>query len=355
MGLSGGHDSRAVAAGLARAETSPKAYTWVPDGPEVPETRCARRVAEALGFSWTEVHTPPPSAAHADRIIQLKGGLVYTATAFGVPFLDRLRELDGPGTTYFSGDGGHESLPCLQPTMKFSSVDQLIRFLLQREATSDLDLASSLVGSTAGQLLEELDAVLSSYPEMDFGRKLVHFRIHERSRKWLYEGEDRNRSWFWCCTPFYGTPFFVDVMRVPQRRKRFHRFYRDFLKALSPAMTVIPDANRGLSLSSPWYSPRLRLITLLERNPELLNAVKRRLRRESGPTTPGLVGTVIRAQVDLCPDLSLYFDTDLLKRMVEPAANISPFVLHQVLTLTSAVELARRGETSLAGESQARL
>jgi hypothetical protein len=118
-----------------------------------------------------------------------------------------------------------------------------------------------------GTLFSELKGLLLRYPENSPVQKAVHFVIYERGRKWLFEGEDRNRFFLWHTTPFYSMPFFQQAMRVPDGRKRCHALYRAFQRRLDASISQIPDASIGYAMSSPWFSWKLMSQKLAQKLP----------------------------------------------------------------------------------------
>ena len=93
----------------------------------------------------------------------------------------------------------------------------------------------------------ELRDHVSSYPERDFVQKYVHFVTCERIFKWLTEGEDRNRCFFWSATPYSSFEFFESAMRCPDEQKSYYGLYREFLLQLSPAGAVRPPRRSARS------------------------------------------------------------------------------------------------------------
>ena len=113
--------------------------------------------------------------------------------------------------------------------------------------------AAALMGVEVHEMMDDLHGILPSYPEHDLFQKAVHFSVYERGRKWLFEGEDRTRFFLWQTSPFYDREFFSRCMSVPDDFKVDYRFYSRVLKALSPALTRIPDAHLGIAPGDVRY------------------------------------------------------------------------------------------------------
>lgn len=349
MGLSGGHDSRTVAAGLVREQVPVKAFTWAGwQETESRETSTARRVAQTLGLPWQAVATDRPTVSDAVLLLRLKRGLLYTGLSFGMPYLEHLADLFGRDQVYFSGDGGDMTLPCLQPTKRIGSDDEFVRFLVVRDGACALEHVARLCGLSEDEIMHGVASTVTRYPEQKPVDKFVHFHIYETGMKWCVEGEDRNRCYFWACTPFYSLPFFRAAMAIPARAKRQHKLYREFLYRLSPDMTRIIDANRGIAMASRSYYFRILVVSLLQKYPPLLSSVKKMLGMQGALSEfDPAVKTLLRGIQQDRPELGDVFDIDFFLSRVEQGEDWSWVTQHNFLTAILAAELNQSGQLSL--------
>jgi hypothetical protein len=268
--------------------------------------------------------------------------MVYTATAFGVPFLDYIVDRYGRNVIYLSGDLGHQILPSMVPGKSLRSTDELAAYFVERDAIWEIDHAARLCGLTPDEIKGGIADTASGYPESDPSRKYVHLQVLERALGWLLEGEDRNRCWFWCCTPFSSLPFFDRVMRISPREKRNRLLYRRFLSHLSPETAAIPDVNRGLPVRSPLYPYRMAAVSALERAPRMLAAVKRLIGRRPASVPETLIAR-LREEVkhDHFPDDVI--DRDYLIHLLQARGSLNRLSAHHLLTIATAVALHRTG------------
>ena len=188
---------------------------------------------------------------------------------------------------------------------------------------------------------------MTKYPERKGVDKFVHFHLYETGIKWCVEGEDRNRNYFWACTPFYSLPFFRATMAIPARAKKQHKLYRKFLRQLSPEMTRIIDANRGLAMGSRSYYFRILAVSLLQQYPPLLSFAKKMLGMQGArsvldPTVGRLLGGIQESR----PQLGDLFDMDYFLSRVEKGEDWSWVTQHNFLTAVSAAELTGYGSLS---------
>jgi len=340
IGLSGGHDSRVVAAALHRAHVPALAYTWIgEEASDSMETACARIVAKKLEFPLETMRGSSIEKADMAWVVRLKLGLVPTSTGFAFPFFNTILETSSRASVYFSGDGGDKVLPAIAPLRKFHSTDQVVSFIIERESICDIEIVAQICGLDRTTIESNIGYTLSTYPETNLSEKVAHFRIYERGFNWLFEGEDRNRSLLWVCTPFYSLPFFRAAMEISQRKKQYHRFYRRFLTRMNRDMAEIPDANRGLPIASHKYWLRFAAIGLLERNPRLLSFFKRRLKSGAFVTTNKasyLVDMLEEQITKRHASVIAHMDIDYLQSVLKKNPPLSETALHNLLTLVMA-------------------
>ena len=348
MGLSGGHDSRTVAAGLATQDIPVKAFTWTGwQESETRETSTARIVAETLGIPWQAVATDPPTVREGCKILRMKRGLLYTGLSFGMPYLEFLADTYGRGQMYFSGDGGDMVLPCLQPAKRIASDDEFVRFLVRRDGACAIEQVAQLCRMSEDEILHGVASTVTKYPERKGVDKFIHFHLYETGIKWCVEGEDRNRNYFWACTPFYSLPFFRATMAITARAKKQHKLYREFLHRLSPEMTRIIDANRGLAMGSRAYYFRILAVSLLQQYPPLLSFAKRMLGMQGAKAElDPAVKTLLRGIKESRPESVKLFDVDYFLSRVEGGGDWSWVTQHNFLTALSAAEMAVYGTLS---------
>jgi len=267
LSLSGGQDSRAVAAGMVRAGVPVAAMTFLDAaGDAAADARLAERLAACLGLDWQLVRLPAPDEASREAIIRMKDGMNHVGMAFILGFLREIRARWGPRAAYLTGDGGDKVLPYPHDYGRFDDVPAIVRSLARRHSQMPTAQAEALLGLAPGALFAEVGALLATYPETDGRQKTVHFLLYERGRKWLYEGEDRSRFFLWASTPFYSNRFFGPAMRVPDALKSQGRLYARFQSILSPKGAAVADALHGAPPGSlrfraaAWAGGWLRLL-----------------------------------------------------------------------------------------------
>jgi asparagine synthase (glutamine-hydrolysing) len=339
LSLSGGHDSRTVAAAFREADVSFTAATFARSEDDT-DAEVAAEVASALDVDWDryDLTDPSPDPDRMATLLRLKEGMNPLSMGFILEFFDELRSRHGSSMNYVTGDGGDKALPSLRPAQSLSNAKALLDYVVARNAVFEVDRAADIAGVSESALLESIRARLSSYPERDPETRYVHFLVHERGFNWLNEGEDRNRYYFWSLTPFYSPAFFRYAMNVPPEQKTHNEFYREFLADLWPKAVELDHANFRTPMSSPRYRAVMYGLSFLERHLSLYDAVREVYRGQAGdPYDPNLAELLDR-QLDHCDAVEDVLVPGTVREVVEDRHGFEDKQVYQLLTVSSAVE-----------------
>lgn len=277
LSLSGGKDSRAIAAVLAKGGEKWIATTRLnADGGNRGDVEIAHGIAEALGVPWYLIKLGPTPSDDARRLVWLKDGLNYAGMSFILAYLERVSRQWGRMTTYVTGDGG-AALSDLRLPHAIRGSKGLLKAIHRAHALIPASTAERIMGLDAGALDNELGDLVRGYPENDPVQKAVHFRIYERGRKLVFEGEDRNRYFLWQFSPFFSLSMYRLAMQIPDTVKEYAALYVEFEKQLNPTLAHLPDANYGLAIDSAWLPVLLRIRRIGRRLPVGLKSGIRRL------------------------------------------------------------------------------
>src|SRR5262249_15899979 len=147
----------------------------------------------ALSVPWYLIELGAANEKDPERLVRMKDGLNYVGLAHMLPFLAHVTGQWGRSATFVTGDGGDKIFPDLRPKYWVRGADSLVRAIQHDHACLPASTAERIMRLEAGALEGELAELLRGYPEEDPVQKAVHFTIYERGRKWLFEGEDKNR------------------------------------------------------------------------------------------------------------------------------------------------------------------
>jgi asparagine synthase (glutamine-hydrolysing) len=257
VSLSGGNDSRTVLGSLGHARDQAIAATFRrAGGGHSADVLVAERIAGSLGIPWESIELSPVGADEEERLVWMKDGLNPVTMAFILPFLEETRRRWGDRTVLLTGDGGDKVFPDLRPVRRPRSLDGLVDAVVEDAAMMPAAAVEALFGLATGSLVDELRSRLDAYPEPSFEHKFVRWQIAERARKWLFEGEDRARSFVWQASPFYALPVFEAALAVPDDLKTDLRFYAEVQRQIDPILLTQPHADTGLLIDSARFRRR---------------------------------------------------------------------------------------------------
>ncbi|AQL44654.1 hypothetical protein BV210_17975 (plasmid) [Halorientalis sp. IM1011] len=295
LALSGGLDSRAVAGAFEATGVDFTAATFDrPDGSASDEVRAAASVADALDVDWQQ-YVAHDTDEHRETLLELKQGMNYLRLSFLVDFLERLDPPRG-AATYVTGDGGDKVFRDMRPSRSFADRGEMVDYAIAANSIFDASEAAAIAGVPEERLRASVRDRFEQYPESDHRDAYVHFLVRERGMNWLYQGEDRNRYYYWSVSPFYSQSFFRAAMQCPPDQKG-PEFYQRFLRQFAPELVDIEYVNFGASITSAEYRVKRFVYDTLSRYPSLQDAVVdvvKRLGNDSTVSAPEVVEDIER-------------------------------------------------------------
>jgi asparagine synthase (glutamine-hydrolysing) len=337
LALSGGLDSRAVAGAFDACDVDFSAATFDrPDGSASDEVRAARAVAETLDVDWQQ-YVARDTDEHRETLLDLKQGMNYLRLSFLVDFLERLDQPRG-AATYVTGDGGDKVFPDMRPPKSFVDEAEAVEYAIAANSIFDPAEAAAIAGVSERRLRASVRDRFAEYPEMDLRDAYVHFLVRERGMNWLYQGEDRNRYYYWSASPFYAVPFFRAGMAVPPEQKG-PAFYRQFLEQFAPELVDIEYVNFGASITSAEYRLKRFVYDTLSRYPSLQDAVVTAVKRVTNDATvsaPEVVGDLSR-ELAAGADADSPLSPSAIENVVHNPESYSEPEMYHLLTVTTLV------------------
>jgi len=246
VSLSGGLDSRLVMGELEKNRFKSDYATFFYDNPIIRnDVKVARDLGKLFNRTAQITDLTEWKPELFDELTTAKGGMNYMGMGFILRFLIQL------GHTYdlmLTGDGGDKTLAFLFPesTIKPSKFS---KHILKNQAVSSRRTLDSFLLTDVREQDQLILEMLNKIEGSNTNFKYKNYLFFERARHWLFEGEDRNRSYLWSTTPFYQPAFFRMVHSFPEREKKNFRFYRQFTDLVDLKLNSIENANWNIPLS----------------------------------------------------------------------------------------------------------
>ena len=246
VSLSGGLDSRLIMGEIERSGKKADYTTFSYDNPVIKrDVEIVRQLGRAFNRSAQVTELKEWTPESFDELTYAKGGMNYLGMAFLIRFLAFT------GHNYdlmITGDGGDKTLPYMYPAGKLTQKN-FARYMLRQHAISPKKTLDSFLTTDIAEQEKRIAGIFNNMPGHTLKAKYKYFLFFERARHWLFEGEDRNRSYVWSTTPFYQPQFFNLAHSVAESEKRDYRFFREFMQQVSDKLVSIPNANWGFPLS----------------------------------------------------------------------------------------------------------
>lgn len=273
LSLSGGLDSRAVLAACKKINMELPSASYLDfEKFSFPDVLVAEELASAFNSSLELIELSPAPGRYFSDLLKIKRGLNYLGMSFILGFFEHVRKRS---PNYVTGDGGDKLFPDIRPERNLKSGNALLDYVLRHHGVFNLKTASVISGLRVEVIKEYLITHFENYPEKSFNNKYIRFMNFERAGNWLFEGEDRNRYFFWSIAPFYSIHLFNYCTGIPGDLKSGYNFFRNFLHIIAPDLNYINNANWGFSLASPKLRNYLYLNRLKARIPVVFkNTVK---------------------------------------------------------------------------------
>ncbi|GAB1417768.1 hypothetical protein MASR2M12_05330 [Bacteroidales bacterium] len=246
LSLSGGLDSRLIAAILKRQDIDIQWITYRDaEGSAEPDVIAARKIAEQLQHSRFEtIGLPLTKAENVCRLLQLKNGMNGADMAFLIPFLELFQQNQWQ---MMSGDGGDKTLESLRPPIPLMHQNQLLSLLLWKHRAPSIASVAAILDVEIDFIKNSLRESLKPYELKRLENQYEMFLFHERAVHWLFEGEDRNRSFCWTTSPFYQPEFWETAMEIRMQDKSFGKLFVELFRQLPGNLDRLENPNWRLA------------------------------------------------------------------------------------------------------------
>jgi len=259
--LSGGCDSRAILCVLLKLSIPFKAFTYLDfENISLNDMQIAKLLHRSFNFNWTSLLLENTKQSDCNFLFDIKAGLNHLGMSFMIQFFNKILMNTNQNITLLTGDGGDKILRDITPHKNITALDSLINYLLYNNTVFPLEIVSDLTNIDKTDIYDILYSLMQSYPEKKISSKYVHFLINERAFKWLFEGEDRNRFFFWSTTPFYSLPLFKYSMSINPKIKSNFQLYKKLIRDLNPTADKIAYTNWKANISVKYPNVLRQLI-----------------------------------------------------------------------------------------------
>jgi len=347
ISLSGGFDSRAIAACFHKARIPLHCATFLdPSRRAESDVAIARQVASLFGAEWKLLPLNAPLAGDVLKLLRMKNGMNPLYMSFLLAFLDQVRRSWGSDLVFFSGEIGDRLLPDRRPAVEFAGIGELVEHLIRQDPKFSLDTVAALTGIKRVDIIDGLRGHISSYPERDWSQKYIHFVTYERIFKWLTEGEDRNRCYFWSATPYSAFEFFNYAVQCPDEQKSYYGLYREFLLQLSPPAAAVEHAGTGAAITSNGFRLKRKALAFLQSDADLRKRLETVMGPRQGYDPEPVTINWLRQQMH-SDAIFEYLSAPALKKIVEHYTNYTKESIDLLFTLTAAIEERLTGKSVL--------
>ncbi|NQU05336.1 MAG: hypothetical protein HQ568_04520 [Calditrichaeota bacterium] len=339
LSLSGGLDSRAVGAGLAKNGTSFSSASFL-DRAKISETdvKIAEQVAAVFNSDWKTFRLNHPRGKDIHRLLKLKYGQAYLGVSFILLYMEHIKQDFGSNFIFLTGDGGDRLLHNLMPNRKMHDLDDLANCILSDHQIFSLDTVAELVQISKEEIINDLLAHISKYPERSLNNKYVHFMIYDRAINSHFEGEDRNRFYCWSETPFYSIKFFDYAMNCPSEQKTHFGLYSRFLKELSYQAANLETNSLKLPITSTFFKAKRLACSMFPRLPEL----KKKFVKDSTPISCYSADSnwlnYIREVLCDQKTTKMQLDPAKVENVINNSHNYSKYAIENLFTLTALID-----------------
>jgi asparagine synthase (glutamine-hydrolysing) len=245
LSLSGVMGSRSVAAGLKKIGMPVEGVTFQDeDKPAVNDVKLAEEIASSLGIKWSKILLTTNSFLNdLEEIIEFKLGIQPARFYYLFQYCKKVYELYGNRIVFWTGDGGDKVFPELTHGITFDQNQRLFNYIIKENYEFSIPEAAQLTGVSKKDLINQIWTTITSYPGKNSGDKLQYFYLSGRMKRYIFEGEDRNRNFFWSTNPFLSKQFFELIMKIHPSIKKDNHFYTKFIGKLDQKTANIRNEN----------------------------------------------------------------------------------------------------------------
>ena len=320
LALSGGFDSRLVAAALARTGAVVEAFTRTDHLSIAEDAEVAGRIAGLLGFRHHAFACGEVDAGTIRALAELGEGGIGGELAHMLGFLQVARDRLGPARFMLTGDGGDKTVA---PLLSLGRLTEggAVRRLQAHLFRESYEACRAITGVSEREIREYVEQSFRRQPGSSPAAKYRACLFRQRARRWLSLGEDRNRSVYWSTTPFYAPEFFVRANAIADAAKQRDRLYLRLLEWFDGRLARIPRPGQGRRPLAEWLRREAQL--QLGRSAALSKACRRLRPKRNPPPLREIVADCVRQAAEKGGGIWELCDAQVLRRhLADPPAPV---------------------------------
>lgn len=347
LSLSGGLDSRCVAGAFAAGRLPLTAASYMDGRRKTGEdVRVAEKIAKVAGLEWSVVKLDEPTPHDLLSLLKFKSAQNPLWMSFIVPFYEELRSRHGPAVTHFTGDGGDLFLRSVRPRKELSSPSRMVDRILQKNAFFWPEDIAQLLPVSADSIRDSIEKQVTENPEESIPGKYSHFVLYDKMVNRGFEGEDRNRFFFWGASPFYSIDFFPYAQNCPVEQKRHFALYQEVFRLIAPELLSIERPGGVGTLSSKRHRAIYSVRDAMLRY-RWLERAYRRLRAPKHACSPDYMPVrAIREQLKNAA-VRDYISAAGFERLMARPEGCTALQVETLVSATSLIELVSSGRSTL--------
>jgi asparagine synthase (glutamine-hydrolysing) len=249
--LSGGLDSRLIAACVSCCDQDPLTFTF--GHPKSGDALLARAVARTVGSEHLEFPLLPEGlAATLDDVVEITSGEENVIHSHGYTAYPIVA---APGRVALSGFAGDLVLggSWLPPS------PQLAHLMVHLGAGMRSAALGSLLNREGTRMLAEAEReIQDSYaalPEEDPYNRADHLALLLRARRWTANGLKLIHAHLPYRLPFFQKDFFDRILALPVEQRRHSALYMELFSREFPSLAKIPWQRTGMPLTKGVWLP----------------------------------------------------------------------------------------------------
>lgn len=243
ISMSGGLDSRFVAAGIKKLGGTVKSVTFARnDNSYDADLTYSKEIMTALGMIDSHVAYKLPTVEPIDfeELNGIKQSLNALSMSFMMPYLrDRCQHKED----VITGFGGDTYLVGLHPLRLVSTKKQLFNFILKYWTLCPIPLAAKIGGVTPEALENNLMNYLSELSFENMNDNYTFFLMRHHAMNYAFEGEDRIRQYAWSTAPIYNPEVIRLGLSIRQKDKKYGRLYHRLFDKYPGNLNAVVNPN----------------------------------------------------------------------------------------------------------------